>query len=71
MLVARQLSHEHHVPAERYWLGARRDGADALAQRVEFASVGGQDKSERGQGRYHVSHGHHATPASQPRGSGG
>ena len=69
MLVRCQPAEERHVPAECYGLRARRDRADALAQRVrlDFASVGGQDKNERGQGRYHVSHGHHPTPASQAR----
>ncbi len=58
MLVARQFAHEHHVPAERYWLDARRDGADALAQRVRghFSGMGGDNKQERGESRYHVSH---------------
>lgn len=58
MLVARQLPNEHHVPAERIGRGARRDGADALAQRVggHFSGMGGDNKQERGESRYHVSH---------------
>lgn len=37
---------------------------------IRFPSVRGQNKEERGQSRYHVTHGHHATPASQARGRG-
>lgn len=73
MLVARQLPHEHHVPAKRYWLSARRDGADALAQRVRghFSGMGGDNKQERGESRYHdPQHGHHATAPCQARGPG-
>lgn len=71
MLVARQFPHEHHVPAEHFWLGARRDGADALAQRVGFPGMGGDDKQERGESRYHdPQHVPHATAPCQARGPG-
>lgn len=67
MLVARQLPNEHHVPAERIGRGARRDGADALAQRVggHFSGLRWQGYEQGDDRSYHVTHGRHSTSVSQ------